>query len=141
VVWIIALIMEALSTSVTSVSFYQTSRRNNPEDSHLLSKFSIRNVAVFSAFNWNKFHRNTNIYDVYLTSISQHCLTLCQIVILCNYGNIGVKYELLPSFATERLAHLPRSREVPDSNLGPKMGCPDWRFFVLFLSISNKVPW
>jgi hypothetical protein len=31
----IALMMEAASTSVTSVNFYQTARRNNPEDSHL----------------------------------------------------------------------------------------------------------
>jgi hypothetical protein len=32
---IIALIMEAASTSGTSVNFYQTTRRNDPEDSHL----------------------------------------------------------------------------------------------------------
>jgi hypothetical protein len=32
---IIALKMEAASTSETSVNFYQTTRRNNPEDSHL----------------------------------------------------------------------------------------------------------
>jgi hypothetical protein len=32
---IIALMMEAASTSETSVNFYQTTRRNNPEDSHL----------------------------------------------------------------------------------------------------------
>jgi hypothetical protein len=32
---IIALMMEAASTPETSVSFYQTTRRNNPEDSHL----------------------------------------------------------------------------------------------------------
>jgi hypothetical protein len=31
----IALMMEAASTSETSVNFYQTTRRNNPEDSHL----------------------------------------------------------------------------------------------------------
>jgi hypothetical protein len=30
-----ALLMEAASTSETSVNFYQTIRRNNPEDSHL----------------------------------------------------------------------------------------------------------
>jgi hypothetical protein len=30
----IALMMEAASTSKTSVKFYQTTRRNNPEDSH-----------------------------------------------------------------------------------------------------------
>jgi hypothetical protein len=32
---IIALMMEAASTSETSVNFYQTTQRNNPEDSHL----------------------------------------------------------------------------------------------------------
>jgi hypothetical protein len=31
----IALMMEAASGSETSVNFYQTTRRNNPEDSHL----------------------------------------------------------------------------------------------------------
>jgi hypothetical protein len=31
---IVALMMEAASTSETSVNFYQTARRNNPEDSH-----------------------------------------------------------------------------------------------------------
>jgi hypothetical protein len=30
-----ALLMEAASTSETSVKFYHTTRRNNPEDSHL----------------------------------------------------------------------------------------------------------
>jgi hypothetical protein len=29
------LMMEAASTSEMSVNFYQTTRRNNPEDSHL----------------------------------------------------------------------------------------------------------
>jgi hypothetical protein len=32
---IIALMMDAASTTETSVNFYQTTRRNNPEDSHL----------------------------------------------------------------------------------------------------------
>jgi hypothetical protein len=32
---LIALMMEAASTSEMSVNFYQTTRRNNPEDSHL----------------------------------------------------------------------------------------------------------
>jgi hypothetical protein len=31
----IALMMEAASTSETSVNFYRTTRSNNPEDSHL----------------------------------------------------------------------------------------------------------
>jgi hypothetical protein len=33
--YLIALMMEAASISETSVSFCQTARRNNPEDSHL----------------------------------------------------------------------------------------------------------
>jgi hypothetical protein len=36
------MMMEAASTSETSVNFYQTIRRNNPEDSHLL----LRNVVL-----------------------------------------------------------------------------------------------
>jgi hypothetical protein len=32
---LVALMMEASSTSETSVCFYQTTRRNNPEDSYL----------------------------------------------------------------------------------------------------------
>jgi hypothetical protein len=32
VFWAIALMMEASSTSETSVNFYQTTRRNNPEE-------------------------------------------------------------------------------------------------------------
>jgi hypothetical protein len=35
VFWTIALMMESASTSETLVNFYQTTRRNNPEDSHL----------------------------------------------------------------------------------------------------------
>jgi hypothetical protein len=35
---VIALMMEAVSTFVTSVNFCQTTRRNNPEDSHLNSR-------------------------------------------------------------------------------------------------------
>jgi hypothetical protein len=37
IIMVIALMMEEASTSETSVNFYQTTRRNNPEDSHLLS--------------------------------------------------------------------------------------------------------
>jgi hypothetical protein len=37
---LIALMMEAASTSETSVNVYQTTRRNNPEDSHLHSRRS-----------------------------------------------------------------------------------------------------
>jgi hypothetical protein len=34
----IALMMKAASTSETSVNFYQTTRRNNPEDSRLYTR-------------------------------------------------------------------------------------------------------
>jgi hypothetical protein len=34
----LALMMQAVSTSETSVNFYQTTWRNIPEDSHLLAK-------------------------------------------------------------------------------------------------------
>jgi hypothetical protein len=34
---LIALMMETISTSETSANFYQAARRNNPEDSHLLT--------------------------------------------------------------------------------------------------------
>jgi hypothetical protein len=34
-----ALLMDAASTSETSVNFYQTTRQNNPEDSHIQSKY------------------------------------------------------------------------------------------------------
>jgi hypothetical protein len=35
VFWVVALMMEAARTSETLVNFYQTTRRYNPEDSHL----------------------------------------------------------------------------------------------------------
>jgi hypothetical protein len=36
---LIALMMEAVGTSETSVNFYQITRRNNPEDSHLQTEY------------------------------------------------------------------------------------------------------
>jgi hypothetical protein len=41
------LMMEAASTSEISVNFYQTTRRNNPEDSHLQST----NHSIASTFH------------------------------------------------------------------------------------------
>jgi hypothetical protein len=35
VFWVVALMMEAASTSETSVNVYQTTRRYNPKDNHL----------------------------------------------------------------------------------------------------------
>jgi hypothetical protein len=41
---VIALMMEVASTSETSVNFYQTTRRYNPEDSHI--RISIKSDIV-----------------------------------------------------------------------------------------------
>jgi hypothetical protein len=51
----IALIMVAASTSETSVNFYQTTRRNNPEDSHIQVEsslhidISLRSILILSS--------------------------------------------------------------------------------------------
>jgi hypothetical protein len=37
VFWVVDLMMEAARTSETLINFYQTTRRYNPEDSHLHS--------------------------------------------------------------------------------------------------------
>jgi hypothetical protein len=52
--------MEAASTSETSVNFYQTTRRDNPEDSrheNLKSYvvFKIRTVSIYLIFNTHKY--------------------------------------------------------------------------------------
>jgi hypothetical protein len=48
---LIALIVEAASSSETSVNFYQTTRRSNPEDSHLqqnnVSKLDLKVCVKF----------------------------------------------------------------------------------------------
>jgi hypothetical protein len=45
---LIALIMEAASTSETPVNFYQTTRRNIPEDSHLQAHILLNNFNKIS---------------------------------------------------------------------------------------------
>jgi hypothetical protein len=40
--YLITLMMEAVSTSETTINYYQTTRRYNPEDSHLHSKEHFR---------------------------------------------------------------------------------------------------
>jgi hypothetical protein len=44
----IALMMEAASTSETSVNVYQTTRRNNPEDSHLYHFHCLPRFTIFT---------------------------------------------------------------------------------------------
>jgi hypothetical protein len=46
---IIALMMETASTSETLVNFYQTSRRNNPENSNLQIIFYLFNGVLSSS--------------------------------------------------------------------------------------------
>jgi hypothetical protein len=55
------LMMEAASTSKTSVNFYQTTRRNNPEDSnlHWLSVF-IR--ATLGSLRFVNLHRHAHTF-------------------------------------------------------------------------------
>jgi hypothetical protein len=51
--WVlIALILEAASTSETSVNFYQTTRRSNPEDSHLHLQMSHEHPSQFTVYNY-----------------------------------------------------------------------------------------
>jgi hypothetical protein len=50
--WLIALMTEAASTCETSVNFYQTTRRNNPEDSHLHSYFHCTKGLIFTVIVW-----------------------------------------------------------------------------------------
>jgi hypothetical protein len=45
---LIALMMKGARTSETSANFYQTTRRNIPEDSHLLTGKSSRNASPVS---------------------------------------------------------------------------------------------
>jgi hypothetical protein len=51
---LISLMMGAASTSETSVNFYQTTRRYNPEDSHLHTLWDIvQNILPFSVVSEN----------------------------------------------------------------------------------------
>jgi hypothetical protein len=45
---IIALMMEAASTSEMSANVYQTTRRNNPEDSHLQITTLVKVVVLYN---------------------------------------------------------------------------------------------
>jgi hypothetical protein len=42
--------MEAASTSKPSENFYQSTRRNNPEDSHLQTPYSFLTAPISTAF-------------------------------------------------------------------------------------------
>jgi hypothetical protein len=73
---IIALTMEAASTSETSVNFYQTTRRNNPEDNHLKTlHVSITKISWLTLFR--------ELIAVYSDNHTQHINTLwakCRVI-------------------------------------------------------------
>jgi hypothetical protein len=50
----VALMMEAASTTETSVNFYQTTRHNNPEDSHLHPQFMLFSQGAIQSFKVQK---------------------------------------------------------------------------------------
>jgi hypothetical protein len=54
---LIALMMEAARTSETSVNFYQTTRRYNPDDSHLQAVECLH--LIFWPGNQRRFHCHT----------------------------------------------------------------------------------
>jgi hypothetical protein len=47
--------MEAVSTSETSVNFHQTTRRNNPEDSHFLLSAVLVSLPAIKQKNYTRF--------------------------------------------------------------------------------------
>jgi hypothetical protein len=63
--------MEAASTSETSVNFYQTTRRNNPEDSHL-QHFSTTKI------NWLKLLKD--IIPVYTENHTKSANKNCSVI-------------------------------------------------------------
>jgi hypothetical protein len=66
--------MEAARTSETLVNFYQTSRRYNPEDSHL--RTHRRENFKSYLFDLN----NTDIRDMKISTVVYSVVTLCSIV-------------------------------------------------------------
>jgi hypothetical protein len=67
---LIALMMEAARTSETLVNFYQTTRRYNPEDSHLHT-YSHENLKSYKkCCCWRNNHRKITMHDTLKCFIS-----------------------------------------------------------------------
>jgi hypothetical protein len=50
--------MEAVRTSETMVNFYQTTRRYNPEDSHVQkNSFTYKKNSCFNSLKWEEIER------------------------------------------------------------------------------------
>jgi hypothetical protein len=70
----VTMLMEAASTSETSVNFYQTTRRNNPQDVHIhLSPALISdNDSIFVILHRNDYENEIRFGDAYLGLQRQH---------------------------------------------------------------------
>jgi hypothetical protein len=63
--------MEVVCTSETSVNFYQTTRRNIPEDSHLHTR--RRENLKYHLLNYNDHSaQNEELFSVYVVKYSPH---------------------------------------------------------------------
>jgi hypothetical protein len=65
-----ALMMEAVSTSETSANVYQTTRRNNPEDSHLHTRRreNLKSHFITAVGIFNKY-LDIRIINIFCTSV------------------------------------------------------------------------
>jgi hypothetical protein len=75
--------MEAARASETLVNFYQTTRRYNPEDSHLQIHMEIRNLFLFSELDVGKIYSKQSKQGTckYHTQIRTHDLRSVQILL------------------------------------------------------------
>jgi hypothetical protein len=62
VFWVVALMMEAARSSETLLNFYQTTRRYNPEDSHLLKYYFDELRALKGNKYWTACLRHLTAY-------------------------------------------------------------------------------
>jgi hypothetical protein len=87
---IIALMMEAASTSETSVNFYRTTRHYNPEDSHLhtrrrenlKSNFTLADPSVVLSVAGYALHSRANEHQEIILSFMFYFLILCIFLVL-----------------------------------------------------------
>jgi hypothetical protein len=68
---LIALMMEAARTSETSVNFYQTTRRYNPEDSHLTAPYCS---TVPDTVNSQLYKGGTDMNEHYVLKGTTYCV-------------------------------------------------------------------
>jgi hypothetical protein len=76
----IALMIEAASTSETSVNFSQTTRRNNPEDSHLHTYSLNHKPEIHSAYI------TTVSLNIFYVTLAAYGLTLVSFLV-CSFSD------------------------------------------------------